>query len=104
MSCSAFADEKVAYEVLNAETLANEKMSIDVVVSRPIDEEQLSRVARIIHKALKGISFKRVFMTWYLPGMEIDAGAWATTHFDPRLKITITNWMLEYNPPAEAFR
>ena len=28
-------------------------------------------------------------MTYYLPGMKVGAGAWATTHFNPELKVDV---------------
>jgi hypothetical protein len=34
-------------------------------------------------------SYARIFITHYLPGMEPGAGAWATTHFNPSLKVAI---------------
>ena len=33
--------------------------------------------------------YERTFIAYYLPGMKVDAGAWATTHFNPDLKIFI---------------
>lgn len=100
MTHSLLATDAATYEVLSAETAGIEKLSVDVVISRPIEKQELSRTARTIYKALKGPRFKRIFVTWYLPGMEVGAGAWATTHFNPFLKITIMTWMLEHNPPT----
>ena len=100
MTHSLFATDAARYEVLSVETAGIEKISADIVVSRPLDHAELSRTARTIYKALKGPRFKRVFILWYLPGMEIGYGAWATTHFNPLLKITIMTWMLEHNPPT----
>ena len=100
MTYSLFAKDSARYEVLSVETAGLEKISADIVVSRPLDHAELSRTARTIYKALKGPRFKRVFITWYLPGMEVGSGAWATTHFNPLLEVTIMTWMLEHNPPT----
>lgn len=100
MTYPLFAESNGIYECLSVESAGIEKISADIVISRPIDRSELSRIARTIYKALKGPRFKRVFITYYLPGMDVGAGAWATTHFNPFLKITIMTWMLEHNPPT----
>lgn len=96
-----FANEKPSYEVLNVESIPGEKISINIIVSCPVTEDQLSLAAKIIYKNFHGPLFKRIFIDWYLPGMEIGHGVWATTHFDPRLQVKIMTWMLEHNPPNE---
>ena len=100
MTYPLFAEKNGVYDCLNVESVGIEKISADMVISRPIGQFVLSQVARTVYKALKGPRFKRVFITWYLPGMEVGAGAWATTHFNPLLEVTIMTWMLEHNPPT----
>ena len=101
MTHTLFANEQPQYEVLNAEVHSGEKVSIEIMVSRPLTREEISTIARTIYKIFRGSLYKRVFIDWYLPGMKTGAGVWATTHFDPYLRINIMSWMLEHNPPAQ---
>ena len=34
-------------------------------------------------------TYERTFIAYYVPDMQVGAGAWATTHFNPNLKIRI---------------
>lgn len=74
------------------------KASINITVNRKLDESELTKFAKDIYKTIGASKFKRFFIMWYLPGMKKDTGAWATTNFDPILKVEIMDWMLEYNP------
>lgn len=93
-------------QLLNPQNLPGHKFSVDVVVSRRLSEKDLRAAARALETQIcaiqrnrrKSCRYPRIFLTWYLPGMEIGAGAWATTHFEPTLTINIMEWMLEYNP------
>ncbi|PKP81798.1 MAG: hypothetical protein CVT79_08565 [Alphaproteobacteria bacterium HGW-Alphaproteobacteria-18] len=40
-------------------------------------------------KAQETASFDRIFILYYLPEMEIGSGAWASTHFNPSLRVKI---------------
>lgn len=101
MTNALLATEAATYEVSNVETRHGEKISMNIVVSRPITETELVSTARSLYKLFRGPTFKRVFIDWYLPGMVIDSGVWATTHFTPRLHVNIMTWMLEHNPPYQ---
>lgn len=95
---------KYFFRLLNTENIGSERVSVDAEASRKFTKLELISAARVIYKTAKGIRFKYFFITWYLPGMEIDAGAWATTNFNPDLRVTIMDWMLEFNPPEADFR
>lgn len=103
MTTSLFAAKKVEYRVSGAEYYGKEKLSLDIRVSRKLSKAELMSAARAIYKSANGVKYKFVFITYYLPGMKVGAGAWATTHFKPRLDIDIMDWMLEYNPPRAEF-
>lgn len=90
----------VSYEVIDFSKHTNLKFSIDILISQKVDEEFLRKEATEIYKINQGPLYRAFFVSWYLPGMKKDAGAWATTHFNPTLKIEIMEWMLEYNPPT----
>jgi hypothetical protein len=74
------------------------KMSIDLRISRRMNETELKGASTALYNQVEGKEYQRVFITWYLPGMVIDSGAWATTHYNPELKVTIMDYMLEMNP------
>jgi hypothetical protein len=40
-------------------------------------------------KQLDKNTYQRTFIGYYLPGMEVGAGSWATTHFNPNLEVEI---------------
>ncbi len=41
------------------------------------------------------IKYDRMFITYYLPGMTPGSGAWATSHFNPNLKVKILGTTIE---------
>ena len=91
--------------LLNAEELPGKKFSVDVMVRKRMSKSELQSAARALDFLISAIQrrhgdrrYPRIFITWYLPGMKIGAGAWATTHFEPKLTVNIMDWMLEYNP------
>lgn len=57
-----------------------QKRTVDVRLLRSLSEEELSTIAYKI-KASDTRSYERTFITYYLPGMAVGAGGWATTHF-----------------------
>ena len=61
------------------------KRSIIVRLSRPISEDMLTEIAHQLRG--QDLGFDRTFIEYYLPGMVDGCGAWATTHFTPRLDV-----------------
>jgi len=57
-----------------------QKRTVDVRLLRKVSKEELITIAYKI-KESDGRSYKRTFITYYLPGMAVGAGGWATTHF-----------------------
>ena len=58
-----------------------------------ISKDMLEELGRELHGQARG--FERTFIGYYLPDMEVGAGAWATTHFDPNLEINIFGLSVE---------
>lgn len=84
------------HEVVNKDSCLDYRLSLDVVLlafipttSEKAINEDLTVLSNHLYKKHKGKKFERVFICYYLPGMEIDAGAWATGHFDPELEVKI---------------
>jgi len=72
----------------------NIKRSVTVRLSTKVSKEALGKIAQNIRNADKN-KYKRTFILYYLPEMEIGMGAWATTHFNPQLKVLILGLSLE---------
>lgn len=77
-----------SYTVIAVDRLGTIKCSLTVRLSKKIPEEKLRKLAiELSDKEPK--KYDRMFITYYLPGMVVGAEAWATTHFDPNLKVNI---------------
>ncbi|GJL94545.1 MAG: hypothetical protein DHS20C05_09500 [Hyphococcus sp.] len=79
------------YKILSDDSLGNIKRSVDVLLKERITENELKAIAQKIHGDCT--TYERTFIVYYLPGMKIGAGAWATTHFDPNLKVQIFGFL-----------
>lgn len=64
------------------------KRSIEVLLEREASEYELRKVAWELKRRNKR-KFLKTFIGYYLPGMKIDGGYWATTHFTPDLEVRI---------------
>ncbi len=84
----------LAYSVIDSNMIPGIKLSLDVHLSRKATEQELAQIARELKGGTPG-SYSRTFILHYLPRMELGAGAWATTHFDPSLKIKIQGMTTE---------
>ena len=89
----AFQDEvtippDLEYEVIIDTTTPSIKRSVDVRLNKRVTEEVLQTLALRI-KASDSRSYQRTFILYYLPDMEVGAGAWASSHFNPELEVEI---------------
>jgi len=76
------------------------KIFFDIRIYKKFTKLELSGISRILFEKLSNLKYTRAFLTYYLPGMQIGAGPWATAHFNPGLRpIEILDFMLEFNPP-----
>ena len=82
-------DEKgVTYSVIAENDFAGVRRSIDVRLNSKVSSQILHSIAWKIKKA-ESLNYERTFIFYWLPGMKVGSGAWATTHFDPELEIQI---------------
>ena len=88
LALSSTAGAGVTYEVLTETRLPGIKRSLDVRLSDRAEEAALRDIAAEL-KARDPEGYERTFIVYYLPGMEPGAGGWATTHFNPDLKVNI---------------
>lgn len=84
----------VEYSVIEKTSLSGVKLSIDIRLSKKVDNDFLKEFALFLKNSDKG-KYKNIFMCYYLPDMKVGSGAWATTHFNPDLKVEILGMTLE---------
>lgn len=84
----------VNYTVIEKTNLGSIKGSIDIRLEGKVTEDFLHKLALHLQKS-ESIEFDRLFITYYLLNMELGSGAWATTHFDPDLKVKILGTTIE---------
>ena len=82
------AQSKTIYNILKDQKTSGIKRSVAVRLNNRVSKEALITIAQEI-KAKDHNRYERVFILYYLPGMEVGAGAWASSHFNPNLKIEI---------------
>ena len=76
-----------SYEVTTHDLIPRLKLSLDVRISQRLTEPQLEALSRQIVERRE--EFERVFIGYYLPGMEFGAGGWALVTMDPDPRISI---------------
>jgi len=79
---------KLSYSIISDKSYNNIKRSVDVRLNSRITKDALGKFAKIIKLGDKN-SYQRTFISYYLPGMKVGEGAWATTHFNPDLEVKI---------------
>jgi len=82
------------FKIVEDSKKRNIKRSVTVRLESKVSKETLSQIAQKIKDADK-TNYKRTFILYYLSGMEIGMGAWATTHFNPGLEVRIQGLSLE---------
>lgn len=81
----------VKYDLQVYDIIHKEKYSADILIYRELSKSELTDLAYCIYQKEKLDSYNRVFLTYYLPDMKFGSGAWATTHFNPNLKVLISD-------------
>ncbi len=81
-------EDDITYSIIDSSTFLDYKRSLDVRLNKKVSEAILRTIALKL-KAQDLRHYERTFICYYLPDMEVDAGAWATTHFNPNLKVKI---------------
>ena len=80
--------DDVSYSIIDSTATAGIKRSLDVRLNKRVAEDTLRAMALKL-KSQDSRDYDRTFITYYLPGMTVGAGAWATTHFQPDLEVKI---------------
>lgn len=84
----------VRYTTIDASVVQGVKRSLDVRLNRKVPEHVLRLIAMDLKERDPG-KYERTFILYYLPGMKVGAGAWATTHFNPTLEVRILGLTIE---------
>lgn len=79
-------------EVVDDTTFRGVKRSVQVVIPFKLEEASLIVVGRVIRELAKKPA-EKTFITYYLPGMDLDGTCWASTHFVPDLEVRINDWV-----------
>lgn len=91
----------VNYEIIKKDTLGSIKCSLDVRINKKVSKEVLRSLA-IDLKNAQHQSYDRIFINYYLPDMEVGHGSWATSHFNPDLKVVIQGLTAEEESKLKA--
>ena len=67
-------------------------LRIDIVDGRLPNEDELGAISKYLIGQEK--NHERSFVVFYLPGMEVGAGAFATAHHNPKMEVKILTFML----------
>ncbi len=86
--------DDVSYSIIDSSTLPGIKRSLDVRLNKKVSERTLRAIALKL-KSQDSRDYDLTFITYYLPGMAVGAGAWATTHFMPDLEVRILGFTAE---------
>lgn len=86
--------EDVTYEIINENVVPDTKRSLDIRLNRRVSEEILQLLGNKL-KNSDSRNHKRMFILYYLPDMNVDAGAWAKTHYNPDLEVEILGSTVE---------
>lgn len=81
-----------SYTVINDDEVQGIKKSLDIRLEKELSEEELYSLANEIKSKIKG-QYQNVFISYYLPSMEVGKGAWATSHFTPSLQVKILDFI-----------
>ena len=83
-----------SYTIIKDDNLAHYKRSVYIQLSRKVSEEALRSIALEV-KNLDHRQYDRTFISYFLPGRDVEDGKWATSHFDPDLTIKIRGLSIE---------
>ncbi len=82
-----------AYKVIQSEDYLDYKISLDVRITEPDinlpGPEKLARLSKKLYADYGGKKYERMFIGYYLPGMEVGDSYWATGHHNPDLEVRI---------------
>jgi len=102
------SSNEIQYTIINEEKYLNIKISLDIRLESEVNKETITKIANELRKDGRR-NYQRLFINYYLPGMEVGKGAWALSHFNPNLEVQILGLtkeekkqLLEKTSPSES--
>lgn len=86
--------DDVTYTIIEENIVPGSKRSLDIRLNRKVSEDVLTAIAMKL-KSVDPNTYDRTFIGYYLPDMQVNAGYWATTHFNPDLEVRIQGLTIE---------
>jgi len=84
-------EDYIDFSIIKKEEIYSEKLSLDIRLYKEYKKSELRKFAYYIKNDFAKKAYKRIFITYYLPGMKVGNGAWATSHFNPNLEVVMTS-------------
>lgn len=88
------------YSIISDTNLSTIKRSVAVRLEERLSEAAISDIAEDIKRS-DPKNFQRTFIVYYLPDGEVGSGGWATSHFNPDLKVEIYGSKTQITPIIE---
>lgn len=76
------------YSIISEDKFRDDRRTVQVRLDKKVSAETLKIIAQNIKKTER-VKFQRTFIIYYLPDMKAGSGSWATSHFEPDLKVSI---------------
>lgn len=82
------------FSIIEQSSKASFKHTIEIRLEKKATKEELEKIGHYLFSQLNK-KFDRVFMSYYLSGMEVGSGAYATTHFEGNsINVRILDFMI----------
>lgn len=97
------AKKLIPYKLLN-KTIndKNNKLTLNIEVNivnkRLPNAKELGKISNYIVRT-ENKHYTKTWVFFFLPGMKLNAGAFATAHHTPNMKVEILNYVIKYNYP-----
>jgi len=76
-----------SYEIIDHQLKTPMRATFHLRVEQPISKDEIRAIANSLKKSYP--TYKRYFIYYYLPGMNKGERAWATSHINPTIAISI---------------
>ncbi len=80
--------DDIHYYITQDQSMQNKKRSVEAVLNKRVNKEILNNIALNI-KNSDSNTYERTFIGYFIGGEDNTQGYWATTHFNPSLKVNI---------------
>lgn len=89
-----------SYEIIKDDKIKGVKRSVEIVLTERVSEKELEKIAKEIYKS----GFKNTFIGYRITGDDPTNAYWATTHFQPDLKVKIIGSTLEQHQALSDYK